>query len=616
MKKRIYSAVFLAACLACSPLQAQLKAYTPADAHSHNDYLNSIPFYRAYQRGFGSIEADVFPLKGDLSVAHDKDKITKERTLSSLYLKPAQEALSKDKTRRIRLLIDIKENHKEALAILVKQLEPMKQLLATPSKEGQLTIIISGNRPQPSNFKNYPDYIFFDDSRQAKHTPEQWKRVGLVSTDFSKITKWNGKGVLTQEDLAKVKNVVDSTHAAGKPLRFWATPDSKSAWIALMKLGVDVIGTDKVEELGAFLEAKRNNEYHAPEPYAVYKPTYRTDGKPGKVKNILLLIGDGMGLPHAYATYTVNRGQLNLFQFQSIGLSITTAADAYGTDSAAGATAMATGEKTNNRAVGVDTAGKPLKSLVSHAAEAGMKTAVVAASDLTDATPAAFYAHQKERSESIAIAHDLAAVQTDIDILVGAGRKSFEAKSGGSSAVDKLQAKGYTVVEQMDAFVASDASKLVALVPDSVIRPVMDGRGEFLSSAFKKVRTAFASHPKGFFLMLEGSQIDSGGHSNNMAQLITENADFDKVVGEALRFADENGETLVLVTADHETGGLTLLDGNISEGYVIGEFSTDDHTGIPVPVYAYGPHSNDFRGVYQNTEIFNKLLSLIKQYKK
>lgn len=553
MKKKFYTAFLLAACLASSPLQAQLKAYNPSDAHSHNDYLNNMPFYRAYHRGFGSIEADVFPAKGELYVAHDKDKISKERTLSTLYLKPAQAELLKDKTRRLRLLIDIKENHKEALKVLMKQLEPMKQLLTTPSTQRQLTVVISGNRPHPSNFKDYPDYIFFDDNRQVKHTPEQWKRVGLVSTDFSKITKWNGKGVLTEEDLAKVKNVVDSTHAAGKPLRFWAAPDSKSAWIALMKLGVDVIGTDKVEEFGAFLQAKSTNEYHAPEPYAVYKPTYRTDGKPGKVKNIVLLIGDGMGLPHAYATYTVNRGQLNLFQFQNIGLSITTAADAYGTDSAAGATAMATGEKTNNRAIGVDTAGKPLKSLTSYAAEAGMKTAIVAVSDLTDATPAAFYAHQKERSEGVAIANNLPSDPANIDILIGAGRKNFEARVGGGSAIDKLQAKGYTVVEQMDAFMASDASKLVALVPDSVIRPAMIGRGAFLSSSFKKVRTAFAFHPNGFFLMLEGSQIDSGGHGNSLPQLVTENADFDKVVGEALRFADEDGETLVLVTADHET---------------------------------------------------------------
>ena len=118
--------------------------------------------------------------------------------------------------------------------------------------------------------------------------------------------------------------------------------------------------------------------------------------------------------------------------------------------------------------------------------------------------------------------------------------------------------------------------------------------------------------PKGFFMMAEGSQIDYGGHANNLAQVITENADFDRMVGDALRFADADGETLVIVTADHETGGLTLTDGNIGKGYVLGNFSTNDHTGTPVPVFAYGPHAGDFRGVYSNTEIFYKILSLIK----
>ena len=141
----------------------------------------------------------------------------------------------------------------------------------------------------------------------------------------------------------------------------------------------------------------------------------------------------------------------------------------------------------------------------------------------------------------------------------------------------------------------------------------MDGRGDFLPLAFNKVTSTFKSNPAGFFMMIEGSQIDHGGHANNLQQVISENSDFDKVVGNALRFADEDGETLVIVTADHETGGLTLLDGSIAKGYVLGDFSTNDHTGTPVPVFAYGPHSADFRGVYNNTEIFKKLLALINQ---
>ncbi|AKD03686.1 hypothetical protein PKOR_11810 [Pontibacter korlensis] len=611
MHRKLYT-LLLASGLLVTTAAAQSTVYTPDNAHSHNDYLNNIPFYRAYHKGFGSIEVDIFPVKGELYVAHEKDEISKVRTLSKLYLEPALAELAKDETRQLSLLIDIKENHQEALRLLVKQIKPLKKLLNTPARKGQLTIIISGDRPQPARYENYPDYIFFDDNHQTVHTSQQWERVGLVSTSFRNYSNWNGKGVLPKEELASITAFVGSVHAAGKKVRFWAAPDTKTAWLSLMDMGVDVIGTDRIEELGTIVQKKGGNEYKVAEPYPTYTPTYKNDGGQGRVKNIIFLIGDGMGLSQVYATFTANRGQLNMFKMQNIGLSMTSSADAYGTDSAAGATAMASGKKTNNRAVGVSLTGEPLPSLVVHASEAGKKTALIAACDLTDATPGAFFAHQKERSLGTAIARDL--LSSPVDIVVGAGKKHFEANVDGSITLKALKAKGYRVVEELPDNMDKD-KKLVALVADSAVRPVLDGRGNYLLSSFRKVTNSFSDNSEGFFLMLEGSQIDHGGHGNNLAQVITENADFDKVVGEALRFADQDGETLVVVTADHETGGLTLLGGSISEGRVIGEFSTDDHTGIPVPVYAYGPHSNEFRGVYQNTEIFEKLLSLIRKYK-
>ncbi len=116
--------------------------------------------------------------------------------------------------------------------------------------------------------------------------------------------------------------------------------------------------------------------------------------------------------------------------------------------------------------------------------------------------------------------------------------------------------------------------------------------------------------------MAEGAQIDDGGHANKMGYEVREMIDFDKAVGEAMRFADTNGETLVIVTADHETGGLSLLDGNIRKRYVDGKIGTDDHSAVMVPVFAYGPHSEDFRGVYQNTDIFKKIMRIFEMYSK
>jgi len=108
--------------------------------------------------------------------------------------------------------------------------------------------------------------------------------------------------------------------------------------------------------------------------------------------------------------------------------------------------------------------------------------------------------------------------------------------------------------------------------------------------------------------MAEGAQVDYGGHKNDLPYVTSEVLDFDRLVGAALKFADEDGETLVVVTADHETGGLSLLDGDFSKGYVGGQFSTHDHSAIPVPVFAYGPGSQLFEGVYENTALFGKIL--------
>jgi alkaline phosphatase len=594
----------------CITVNAQTREYTVADAHSHNDYKNNIPFLRAYEKGFGSIEADVFAVNNQLMVAHDKKDISASRSLKILYIDPLIEKFKRDDQRKLRLLIEIKEDHKAILPLVIKELKPLEKYFSYPGHLGRLSIVMTGAVPPAAELNNYPDWISFDVDHLNGFTPKQWQKIGLVSFPFGKYTKWNGKGVLNRDEINRIKGGIDSVHNSGKMIRFWETPDTKSSWLALIRLGVDVIGTDKVEELGDFLNKKPHDEYVSPAPYQVYHPTYNSDGSTKKVKNIILCIGDGMGLAQIYSTYTANRGQLNIFQMLNIGFSITNSADAYITDSAAGGTAFATGQKTDNRAVGVDPSGKPLKSLAVYSAEAGKKTADIVACELTDATPAVFYAHQSERANAAAIANDM--VSTPIDILLGSGYKDFTQKVNGETPLDKLKQKGYTIIRNFDEFLNSPAKKIVALVDDSVTRPKMEGRGNYLPQAFNKVTGVFKNNPQGFFMMVEGSQIDHGGHNNNLKQVITENADFDRVVGDALRFADEDGETLVIVTADHETGGLTLLDGSIANGYVWGDFSTNDHTGTPVPVFAYGPHSGDFKGVYPNTDIFNKLLALIQ----
>jgi alkaline phosphatase len=234
----------------CSPV----KRYSSANAHSHNDYENAKPFTNAFGERFGSIEADIFPINGELYVAHNKKDIQQKNTLKALYLDPLLSGLNADKSRKLNLLVDVKENPSEALPLLAKQLQPLMPYLSTPAAAKNVTISISGERPLPADYKLYPDYIFFDDDLKRPHTPAEWKRVNLVSLQFDKITQWKGYGPIPIDDVQKLKQIIDSVHKAGKPIRFWAAPDTIEAWKEQMKLHVDLIGTDKINELSDYLK--------------------------------------------------------------------------------------------------------------------------------------------------------------------------------------------------------------------------------------------------------------------------------------------------------------------------------------------------------------------------
>lgn len=586
--------------------------YTTAQAHSHNDYEQNIPFLRAYYQQFGSIEADIFLRNDSIFVAHEQKHISAKNTLSTLYLKPllAQVEQHKgqiysDKNLSLQLLIDLKTPGKETIPVLIKELQPYLNILAPA---GPVKIVLSGDVPPPQEFGQYPDYLFFDGRPEINYSKSQLERVGLISQSFAHYTKWNGKGILVKKEQEALEAVIKQVHAQGKKIRFWGTPDNINAWKMFMNMGVDYLNTDKVEELGPYLRNRADAEYSLAKAQSVYKPTYRNNDKLSRVKNIILLIGDGMGLAQIYAGLTANHGELNISQFLNIGFSKTSAADSYITDSAAGATAMATGTKARNRAIGVDTNNIPLKNLPDMIRPLDIKTGLISAGSIVDATPAAFFAHQPERSLDSLIARDF--LKSSVEILIGGGAKIFNKEK----VSDSLRLKGFQVSNHWQDLATLKAP--FVLLDDAKTVSMLKGRENFLTEAFTKTQQTLSKNPKGFFMMAEGAQIDYGGHANKIPYVVTEMLDFDQLIGEALRFADSNGETLVIVTADHETGGLTLLDGNLKKGYVDGHFSTNDHTAVMVPVFAYGPHALDFRGVYENTEIFNKILSVFKRYNK
>jgi len=326
-------------------------------------------------------------------------------------------------------------------------------------------------------------------------------------------------------------------------------------------------------------------------------------------KNIIFLIGDGMGVSQIYAGLTANRGHLNLERIKVIGFHKNQASNNYVTDSAAGATAFATGKQTYNGAIGLDSLRVPATTLLEMAEQKGLATGLVSTCDITDATPSSFIAHQLMRSMHEEIAGDF--LKTDIDVVIGGGRKYFEKRIDGLNLLDTLRKKGYQVHSDL-ALDGVSKGKLVALYADENPIKVMEGRGDALLYSAKKSLEIVSQNKKGFFVMIEGSQIDWGGHANDTDYIITEMVDFDKSIGFALDFAEKNKETLVVITADHETGGFALMGGNMKTGEVKGAFTTKGHTGQMIPVFAFGPGAEAFSGIYNNYDIYTKIKLALK----
>jgi len=328
--------------------------------------------------------------------------------------------------------------------------------------------------------------------------------------------------------------------------------------------------------------------------------------KPAHPKNIILLIGDGMGTAQIYAGLTANKGHLNIERCKHIGFHKNQTALEFVTDSGAGATAFAIGKKSYNGAVGVDATKVAYPTILEIAAKNNLSTGLVAACDITDATPAAFIAHQPSRGMADEIAQDF--LNTDFTLFIGGGKDHFAKRKDHKNLVDSLRAKNYQVVDTLENIVKVKQGKLVGFIADQDPPKVSEGRaGQLLQSA-QTALTILSQNKNGFFMMLEGSQIDWGGHTNDAQYVIDEMVDFDKAIGAVLDFAEKDGNTLVIITADHETGGMAITNGDMQTGMVEAKFITKGHTGVMIPVFAYGPGAEAFSGIYQNTDIFTKML--------
>lgn len=324
-------------------------------------------------------------------------------------------------------------------------------------------------------------------------------------------------------------------------------------------------------------------------------------------KNIIFMIGDGMGLTQITAGMIYNDGPLNLERITDIGFHKSAAYDNLITDSAAGATAFACGIKTYNGAIGVDQDTIPVKTILEEAEEKGLHTGLVATSTIVHATPASFIAHNRARKNYEEIALDF--LETEIDFFAGGGRKFFNRRDDERDLYQELTIKNYVIKDFIDGDINSleiDRTKNFGyLTADRDPLPVAQGR-DYLMPSSNAAISHLSGRETGFFLMIEGSQIDWGGHANNADYIVTEMQDFDKTIGDVLDWAKQDGQTLVIITADHETGGFAINKGSTRDT-LVSAFTSDYHTGTMIPVFAYGPGAEAFRGIYENTAIFDKM---------
>lgn len=333
-------------------------------------------------------------------------------------------------------------------------------------------------------------------------------------------------------------------------------------------------------------------------------------------KKVILMIGDGMGLAHAYSAYTVNHGSLNIFTMPITGFSKTFCADKYVTDSGAGATALATGHKANYQSIGLDSLWQVHPSLIKLSKQKGLSTAILTTCNITHATPAAFVANVKNRNMQDEIA--LSFLEGNVDVFIGGGKDNFvkEKRKDKLSLIDSLKVRGYNLlynIDEVDRYpINKNKKNLIAGLLYEDHPPLAAKRNDMLCRSLNKTLEILSENDKGFFMMLEGSQIDFESHLNRFDNMVNEVLDFDKAVGLALEYAKKDSNTLVIVIADHETGGLTLNGGSFKEGKVKAKWTSLEHTGVMVPVYAYGSGAEKFSGVMNNTDVFRKIKDFLE----
>lgn len=636
--------LLLALALTCCGAAA---AQPPVLIHSHNDYAQRVPFYQAYAQQVSSIEADVFLHDGQLLVGHDVEDLRADMTFEALYVEPIVTLFARNGGRAFRdgdqtlqLMVELKSETDPTLRAVAALLGRWPEVFDPEVNPAAVRVAVTGRVPAPEAFDRYPRFLGFDGAWDADYTPEQLERIALISTNFRDFSQWNGKGTIIPAEKERLEQVIDRAHEQGKPVRFWNAPEGTTVYYTFYDMGIDYINTDNPEVCAAFFAdfgnknfrigerrtassgvtgTKRldrttrdfrgfqNDKLQLSEGIDTYRPTHRNDGGKGRIRNVIFLIGDGMGLSQITAAAYANCG-LTLMNFNYIGLQRNNALGAFTTDSAAGGSALATGERHANRHISMTEEGEAVPSLSDWFRGKGLPVGVVTLGNAVDATPTAFYGHSVERDNADELTRCL--LDTPVDLLCGSGIRQFTERGDGIDLIGELS-KNYRFVRSIDEINAAEGR--VVCIDERMDEAAEESNLGLLAEATRAAIDKLQERgDKGFFLMVEGAKIDYAGHSRCLPGSVIEMLSFDLAVAEALKFADENGQTLVVVTADHETGGLVLLDGDEQSGRIMGVYTTDDHTPAMLPVFAYGPGADRFCGTYLNTEIARRIRELTR----
>lgn len=297
----------------------------------------------------------------------------------------------------------------------------------------------------------------------------------------------------------------------------------------------------------------------------------------GDVKNVILLVGDGMGYAHTSIARLVKGEKLNMDMIKTAGSVTTQSADSLVTDSAAAGTAIAIGFKTNNGMISISPEGESLKTVLEAARAKGKKTGLVSNAKITDATPAVFASHVPDRADEVSIAAQV--LGTGVEVILGGGRGYFLPVQSGGKRTDNRDltaeavADGYSYVTTADELTGVQSGKVLGLFHDNHMNFAIDRdltKQPSLAEMTGKAISLLDNKKEGFFLMVEGGRIDHTAHATDPAALYRDVLAFDEAVKAALDYADSNPQTMVIVVADHETGGLIIGTGGEDVGADIG----------------------------------------------